>query len=183
MLSLAIYLIWKYRADIIGFLALAVHSKDVVDKGRGNPRTVLFDEDVLTIALAVVVFSAGFLAVNYLWPPTSPYAVIYIVGPDGKFSSIPQRVPVGSSLNLSIGVYNAEGRAVWYVVLLNISRNGVEVANYTFMRILANGSSWLIPFTIEFDRPGNYTVEAQLWKYEPKLTYTNKYVRIEISVG
>ncbi|MFP3216692.1 MAG: DUF1616 domain-containing protein [Vulcanisaeta sp.] len=188
-----IAVVYVKRRELVGGLWLRVRgSNRVRGGGPGRPRTFLFDSEVLSVVLAIVIVLVTFVAAqSFVGANTQPFTAIAILGPSGKIGGYPSTVLIGQPINLYIYVYNHMGVPTWLVVRLYVTNNtGLEPPlNITpiavYQRILLNNESWLIPITITLNSTGTYRLIGELWMYSPSnltLTYTGNYVQLWINV-
>ncbi|MCG2891947.1 MAG: DUF1616 domain-containing protein [Vulcanisaeta sp.] len=188
-----IAVVYVKRRELVGGLWLRVRgSNRVRGGGPGRPRTFLFDSEVLSVVLALVIVLVTFVAAqSFVGANTQPFTAIAILGPSGKIGGYPSTVLIGQPINLYIYVYNHMGVPTWLVVRLYVTNNtGLEPPlNITpiavYQRILLNNESWLIPITITLNSTGTYRLIGELWMYSPSnltLTYTGNYVQLWINV-
>jgi uncharacterized membrane protein len=188
-----IAVVYVKRRELVGGLWLRVRgSNRVRGGGPGRPRTFLFDSEVLSVVLAIVIVLVTFVAAqSFVGANTQPFTAIAILGPSGKIGGYPSTVLIGQPINLYIYVYNHMGVPTWLVVRLYVTNNtGLEPPlNITpiavYQRVLLNNESWLIPITITLNSTGTYRLIGELWMYSPSnltLTYTGNYVQLWINV-
>ncbi|MCG2869468.1 MAG: DUF1616 domain-containing protein [Vulcanisaeta sp.] len=188
-----IAVVYVKRRELVGGLWLRVRgSNRVRGGGPGRPRTFLFDSEVLSVVLALVIVLVTFVAAqSFVGANTQPFTAIAILGPSGKIGGYPSTVLIGQPINLYIYVYNHMGVPTWLVVRLYVTNNtGLEPPlNITpiavYQRVLLNNESWLIPITITLNSTGTYRLIGELWMYSPSnltLTYTGNYVQLWINV-
>ncbi|WP_188595518.1 DUF1616 domain-containing protein [Thermocladium modestius] len=181
-------LIYAKRREIIGELWLRLRSGDSVRAGPGKPTTLLFNEEVASIVLAILIILVVFItAQSVVSNYSTRFSAIGLLGPGGKLGGYPSTIPVNSSPRLYLYVYNHMGEPVWYVVdvyLINASSQPPVTAPplLTYERILLNNQSWIAPLSIpSVGEPGSYKLLAELWMYSPSnltLTYTGEYVQL-----
>jgi uncharacterized membrane protein len=190
---IVIAVVYVKRRELVGGLWLRVRgSNRVRGGGPGRPRTFLFDSEVLSVVLAIVIVLVTFVAAqSFVGANTQPFTAIAILGPSGKIGDYPSTVLIGQPINLYIYVYNHMGVPTWLVVRLYVTNNtGLEPPlNITpiavYQRVLLNNESWLIPITITLNSTGTYRLIGELWMYSPSnltLTYTGNYVQLWINV-
>ena len=192
MAVIIIAVVYVKRRELVGGLWLRVRgSNRVRGGGPGRPRTFLFDSEVLSVVLAIVIVLITFVAAqSFVGANTQPFTAIAILGPNGKIGGYPSTVLIGQPINLYIYVYNHMGVPTWLVVRLYVTNNtGLEPPlNMTpiavYQRVLLNNESWLIPITITLNSTGTYRLIGELWMYSPSnltLTYTGNYVQLWIN--
>jgi hypothetical protein len=192
MAVMVIAIIYVKRRELVGGLWLRVRgSNRVRGGGSGKPRTFLFNAEVLSVVLALVIVLVTFVAAqSFVGANTQPFTAIAILGPSGKIGGYPSTVLVGQPINLYIYAYNHMGVPTWLVVRLYVTNNtSLEPPlNATpivmYQRVLLNNESWLIPITITLNSTGTYRLIGELWMYSPSnltLTYTGNYVQLWIN--
>ncbi|ADN49843.1 DUF1616 domain-containing protein [Vulcanisaeta distributa] len=181
------------RRELIGLIWLRVRGGNRVrGGGPGRPRTFIFSEEVVAVALSIVIILIVFLtAQSIVSGYTQPFSAIGLLGPTGKLGDYPSTVVVGQPISLYIYVYNHMGVPTWFVVRVFVTNNTVaqpplnQTPIMVFQRVLLNNESWIEPLTLSINSTGTYRIIGELWMYSPSnltLVYTGKYVQLWVNV-
>jgi hypothetical protein len=185
-------ILYVKRRELIGSMWLRFRGEDRVrNGGSGRPRSMLFNAEVASVVLAIIIILTVFLVAQLIVSGrTQPFSAIALLGPSGKIGGYPSTVIVGQPINLYIYVYNHMNAPTWFVVRLYITNNTAlqpplnitPIA--TYQRVLGENDSWLIPITFTLNSTGTYRLIGELWMYSPNnltLTYTGNYVQLWVN--
>ncbi len=184
------------RRELIGLIWLRVRgggNRVRGGGGPGKPRTFIFNEEVVAVALSIVIILIVFLtAQSIVSGYTQPFSAIGLLGPTGKLGNYPSTVVVGQPISLYIYVYNHMGVPTWFVVRVFVTNNTVaqppplnQTPIMVFQRVLLNNESWVEPLTLSINSTGTYRIIGELWMYSPSnltLVYTGNYVQLWVNV-
>ena len=185
----AAFFAYKYRKTLIGWLWLKIWGRGKLRRGDGKPNTLLFDEEVSAVVVAIAVVAIALAAAYIISPGTGePFSAIGLLGPQGKIGGYPTAVKVGAPINLYIYVYNHMEAPAWFVVYVKVDNTTAQPPLSSppvlvMQRLLLNNESWIQPFTVSLNSTGRWRIVAELWEYYPNgtLSYTGRFVQLWVN--
>ncbi|ABW02289.1 DUF1616 domain-containing protein [Caldivirga maquilingensis] len=184
-------LLYVRRREILGRLWLRFRGRYSVNRISGSERTLLFNEEVLAVVVAVIVVLVVFgVAITIIGGSHEPFSAIALLNSNMHIGNYPTVIAVGQPVHLYLFIYNHMNKLIWYVVKVYIMSNTtvepplVLTPIVTYQVILLNNATYTAPLTFSLNSTGTYRVIAELWYYDPSnltLTYTGNYVQLWIN--
>jgi uncharacterized membrane protein len=147
----------------LGLSALAMWRRASLAPGQGlslsvevparGERLNRLERIILVIAVAGLLFAAA-VAVDNLMKggQEDPYTELFITGPDGKVSSLPQSLQAGADGIVQVHVNNQMGSAVDYVLTVGIPIEegfaNVTASDWSAQHALVPGDGYCYEFTV-----------------------------------
>ena len=166
----------------------------VVRERPAERKSMLLDEEVRAVALAVVVVAAVFAISQALLAGrvVEPFSELGLLGREMKIGDYPRELLVGERALLYVYVGNHMGRPMYYVVQVKVGDRETPIDPAplepvaTFERVLLHNSTWIFPLEISFDEPGlNKRLIVELWIYNEtagEVQYHGKWCQLWINV-
>jgi len=140
----------------------------------------LDNENGYAVSVLIALILVSVLVGSYyvlMKPPQRGYMTIYLLDSQKKALNYPELLLINqnNTFNVWVEVENHMGKSQPSEVLLKVTNGTVPIfpveatANANYTRTLENGESWEIPATITIDKPGNYSVIFELWRYDEEV--------------
>ncbi len=182
------------RREIVGRFWLFFRGKAWIRSGDGRVRTLIYDEEVAAVILALVIVASIFAIASYIrsGQVVEPFTAIGLLGPTGKIGGYPTKVFPGEEMKLHIYVFNYMGVPTWLIVKIYITNDTKSMPPLpykpimTLQWVLPHNASHIEPIIVRAPkRPGRYRLIGELWMYDPynlTLVYTGRFVQLWFNV-
>jgi len=196
LLIACIILLYVYGRTLYWRLWLKAryNNKIVWRKFGGKRKSMIIDEEVWAVILAIIVVSAVF-AISQICISgrvVEPFSELGILGSKMKIGDYPRELVLGEKAKLYIYVGNHMGRPMYYIVKIKIGNRTTPVDPApippikVYEKILDDNSTWIFPFQISFNETGlNYRLIVELWIYNStsnQIEYHSRWCQLWINV-
>ncbi len=175
----------RFLRDKIFLYWLKLRGNNIVVKGDGKPKSILFSREAIAVILAVLTITSIIVAVETFRPLISEhYSQLGIIGEKGVLGNYNIIHPVGDNVTFKVFVGNMLGyTALYNVRIYLVINNSTEELLLSRYLILANKENTTVPFTIRVNVTGSQNIVVELWVYDPNaddFVYSGRKVNIWI---
>ena len=165
-----------------------------VRRTRAKRSSMLIDEEVWAVVLAIVVVIAVFSVSQLLLAGrvVEPFSELGLLGKNRKIGDYPTNLVVGDEAFFYVYVGNHMGKPMYYRVLVKLgtAQTPIDPAPippiYIFDRILEHNETWIFPVSIPMDEPANnLRLIVELWIYNSSIgdfQYHSRWTQLWINV-
>ncbi len=165
-----------------------------IRRSRANRYSMIIDEEVWAVVLAITVVIAVFAASQILLAGrvVEPFSELGLLGENMKIGDYPTDLVVGDEAFFYVYVGNHMGRPMYYKVLVKIGdvETAIDPAPvppiYTFEKILMHNDTWIFPVSIPMNEPAvNLRLIVELWIYNQSIgdfQYHKRWTQLWINV-
>jgi len=176
------------------WLKIRGKNRVVVRKIRADRKSMMIDEEVKAVILAIIVVASVF-AISQIYISgrvVEPFSELGILGSRMKIGDYPRELILGEKAKLYIYVGNHMGKPMYYFVKIKIGNKTTPIDPApieplkVYEKILEDNSTWIFPFQISFNKTGlNYRLIVELWIYNyttNQIEYHGRWCQLWINV-
>ncbi|MGC8567355.1 MAG: hypothetical protein ACP5M8_06885 [Caldisphaera sp.] len=136
----------------------------------------MIDNNLKNVAAGFFIVIAIIFSINFFmsyWRP-GPYSLLALLNQNKELGGYPREVPVNSTLNLYVYIENHENILSLYEVKIYVVNASFVVNSkvypkgkpyYTFYDLIENSKNDTIPFSLSFNKEGDYKIVVLLYIY------------------
>ena len=168
--------------------------KVVVRRSRSGRKSLILDEEVWAVILAIIVVG-GVFAVSQAYLSgrvVEPFSELGLLGRNMKIGDYPRNLIVGDNATFYVYVGNHMGRPMYYVVEVKLGNRSTAIDPsplepiYVYERILMHNETWIFRVDLPVERAGlNQRIIVELWIYNEsigELQYHGRWTQLWINV-
>ncbi len=165
-----------------------------VRRSRSSRKSLILDEEVWAVILAVIVVG-GVFAVSQAYLSgrvVEPFSELGLLGKNMKIGDYPRELVVGDNATFYVYVGNHMGRPMYYVVEVKLGDKSTNIDPaplkpiFTYERILLHNETWIFRVDLPVETPGlNQRIIVELWIYNETigdLQYHGRWTQLWINV-